>query len=115
MKLSNRSQFLTLFALVIAASVFLFSCAKTAQAQKRPNVIFIITDDQQTGLLGIEGNPVAQTPNIDRIGKEGVIFKNAFVVTPLCSPSRARGNDRSTIVGDELRCLRSVISGSQHP
>lgn len=89
MKLSNRGQLLILVALAIAAGVLLFSCAKTAQAQKRPNIIFIITDDQQVGLLGIEGSPVAQTPNIDRIGKEGVIFKNAFVVTPLCSPSRA--------------------------
>ena len=57
--------------------------------QKRPNIIFIITDDQQTGLLGIEGHPVMETPNIDRIGEEGVFFQNAFVTTPLSSPSRA--------------------------
>jgi len=89
MKISNKSQLLILGALVIAPSFLVVSCAKKQQEQERPNIIFIITDDQQTGLLGIEGNPVAQTPNIDRIGKEGVVFKNAFVVTPLCSPSRA--------------------------
>ncbi|WKN43751.1 sulfatase-like hydrolase/transferase [Tunicatimonas pelagia] len=62
----------------------------TAQDQEsRPNILFIVTDDQQVGLLGIEGNLTAQTPHIDRIGQEGVIFKNAFVTTPLCSPSRA--------------------------
>lgn len=78
-------QFLIAIGLILAGS-----CSKKQDTtQEKPNIIFIITDDQQVGLLGIEGNSVAQTPNIDRIGKEGVIFKNAFVVTPLCSPSRA--------------------------
>lgn len=63
--------------------------AVSQKQDKRPNIIFIITDDQQTGLLGVEGNTTANTPHIDRIGEEGVVFKNAFVVTPLCSPSRA--------------------------
>ncbi len=89
MKITDRGQFLTLFVMAIAASILQFSCVKKQQEQKNPNIIFIITDDQQIGLLGIEGSPVSITPNIDRIGKEGVIFKNAFVVTPLCSPSRA--------------------------
>lgn len=59
------------------------------QEQKKPNIIFILTDDQQTGLLGVEGHPVNKTPNIDRIAEEGIIFKNAFAITPLSSPSRA--------------------------
>ncbi len=54
-----------------------------------PNIIFIITDDQQSGLTSIEGNAVLKTPNIDRIAKEGAMFENFFVATPLCSPSRA--------------------------
>ncbi len=56
---------------------------------ERPNIIFIITDDQQVGLLGVEGNQIAKTPNIDRIAEEGMMFTNFFSVTPLCSPSRA--------------------------
>ena len=80
-----RLEFLVVIGLFLAAS-----CSEEQNtAKKRPNIIFIITDDQQTGLLGIEGSPVSMTPNIDRIGEEGIIFKNAFVVTPLCSPSRA--------------------------
>ena len=89
MKLTNKGQFLTLSAMVISASFLLLSCAKKQHELKRPNIIFIITDDQQTGLLGIEGNPVVRTPNIDRLAKEGATFDNFFVATPLCSPSRA--------------------------
>jgi arylsulfatase A-like enzyme len=54
-----------------------------------PNIIFILVDDMRWDQLGITGHPFAKTPNIDRIGTEGVVFKNAFVTTPLCSPSRA--------------------------
>src|SRR3954464_4066692 len=58
-------------------------------AEPRPNIIFIITDDQRADLLGLAGHPVAKTPHIDRIGREGAWFKNFFPVTPLFSPSRA--------------------------
>jgi len=73
-----------------AGSMLLSGCnMNQSSVQQKPNIIFIITDDQEIGLLGIEGHPVVQTPNIDRIGNEGVLFKNFFVVTPLSSPSRA--------------------------
>ena len=55
----------------------------------RPNIVFVITDDQRWDYLGLAGHPVLKTPNIDRIGREGVWMKNCFTTTPLCSPSRA--------------------------
>ncbi|MGH9802840.1 MAG: sulfatase-like hydrolase/transferase, partial [Blastocatellia bacterium] len=64
----------------------------TTQAQskaKRPNIIFIQTDDQAAWALGASGNRDAYTPNLDRFFREGAYLKNAFVVTPVCSPSRA--------------------------
>lgn len=62
----------------------------TAHAQtSRPNILVIITDDQRWNTLGLAGHPHIKTPNIDRIGKQGVYFKNAFCTTSLCSPSRA--------------------------
>ena len=66
--------------------------SQTASGQKgntRPNIIFILIDDLRWDELGIAGHPYVKTPNIDRIGKEGAVFRNAFMTTPLCSPSRA--------------------------
>ncbi len=57
--------------------------------KKRPNVIVIVTDDQRWNAMSLAGHPHLKTPNIDRLGKEGVYFKNAFCTTSLCSPSRA--------------------------
>jgi arylsulfatase A-like enzyme len=56
---------------------------------ERPNVLVIITDDQRTDAVGLGGSRHLQTPNIDRLGKEGIYFANMFCTTSLCSPSRA--------------------------
>ena len=58
-------------------------------ANTRPNIVFILIDDLRWDELGIAGHPYIKTPSIDRIGKEGAFFRNAFMTTPLCSPSRA--------------------------
>jgi N-acetylglucosamine-6-sulfatase len=55
----------------------------------RPNIVFILIDDLRWDALSSTGHPFAKTPNIDRIAKEGLLFRNAFVTLPLCSPSRA--------------------------
>src|SRR5687768_16512256 len=55
----------------------------------RPNIVFVLMDDHRWDDLGATGHPFAKTPHIDRIAREGVKFNNAFVTTPLCSPSRA--------------------------
>ncbi len=56
---------------------------------RRPNVVFILTDDHRWDCLSVAGHPFLKTPNMDRIAKEGVRFANAFCTTSLCSPSRA--------------------------
>jgi arylsulfatase A-like enzyme len=67
-----------------------FLAASAAFAQtRRPNVVFILTDDQRWDCMSIAGHPFLKTPNLDRIAKEGAYFKNAFCTTALCSPSRA--------------------------
>jgi len=56
--------------------------------KKKPNIIFILTDDQGYGDMSFHGNPVLKTPNMDALALESVRF-NDFVVSPTCSPSRA--------------------------
>jgi N-acetylglucosamine-6-sulfatase len=56
---------------------------------KRPNVVFILTDDQRGDALGCMGHPHLKTPRIDRLAEEGALFRNHFCTTSLCSPSRA--------------------------
>jgi len=58
------------------------------QTQK-PNIIFILTDDHRWDALGFAGNPIIQTPEMDRLAAEGKFFENAFVTTPICAASRA--------------------------
>ena len=58
-------------------------------ATDRPNVIFILTDDQGIWAAGCYGNPEIRTPNIDRLAARGMRFENFFVASPVCSPSRA--------------------------
>jgi arylsulfatase A-like enzyme len=57
--------------------------------RQRPNVLFLMTDEQTFQSLSMNGCPYIDTPNMDRIGLEGVSFNNATCVTPYCSPSRA--------------------------
>jgi len=65
------------------------SLCKAKDTGSKPNVIFILTDDQADWTLGVSGNEQSITPNMDRLAKEGVYLKNAYTVTPVCSPSRA--------------------------
>ena len=62
-----------------------------AAAPSRPNIIFVLTDDQGYGDLSCHGNPILKTPNLDRLHDEGVRFTD-FQVSPTCSPTRAALN-----------------------
>ncbi len=55
----------------------------------RPNVIVILADDLGQTDISLYGNKFISTPNIDRIGQEGVTFSNGYISSPVCSPSRA--------------------------
>jgi len=61
--------------------------AKGPEFQK-PNVVFILTDDQAPWALGLSGHPHADTPHLDKLFKQGMWLKKSYVVTPVCSPSR---------------------------
>jgi N-acetylglucosamine-6-sulfatase len=74
------------FALALALTVFLSSAALAASPATRPNIVFILMDDLRWDEMDY---PFVKVPSIKRIAREGVKFTDAFVTTPLCSPSRA--------------------------
>lgn len=84
-----RKYILIAAAINLVFLTFLCMAQPAAVLQARPNIVFILIDDLRWDELGIAGHPFIKTPNIDRIGKEGALFRNAFMTTPLCSPSRA--------------------------
>ncbi len=67
------------------------SSARAAQPEpsRRPNILFLMTDDQRFDTLGCMGNRIIQTPHLDRLAAEGVVFNNAFVTTSVCAHARA--------------------------
>ena len=77
---------------LLALSIVAVGClAASAQdaAVPRPNFVLMMTDDQRWDTLSLAGNAICKTPNMDRLGREGIVFRNAFVTNALCAPSRA--------------------------
>src|SRR3954453_16427847 len=70
---------------VFASTVF----AAPAATDSRPNIIFIMSDDHAAHAIGAYGSRVNQTPNIDRLAREGLLLRNMFVTNAICTPSRA--------------------------
>src|SRR5689334_16045188 len=58
-------------------------------ADSRPNIIFIMSDDHAAHAISAYGSRVNQTPNLDRLAREGMLLRNVFVTNSICTPSRA--------------------------
>ncbi len=79
---------------ILSVLVILVSCKpekdqKARQSTTRPNIIFIMSDDHAYQAISAYGSQLIQTPNIDRIAKDGMLFTNACVTNSICAPSRA--------------------------
>ncbi|WP_277483628.1 sulfatase-like hydrolase/transferase [Catalinimonas alkaloidigena] len=108
-------------------SLFFYACqSETAENNKRPNIIFLMADDQRADAFGFMGNPHIITPNLDSLASDGVVFENAYHVAPICMPSRSSvmtgqylgthrsGFNRPTnyiITEDEFRSTYPVVLG----
>ena len=78
--------------LFLVLAVYLLSCSRTGKDNRKPNILFIMSDDHTTQAFGIYGSRLAAlnpTPNLDEIAREGMIFDNVFCNNSLCAPSRA--------------------------
>ena len=71
---------------MLALSILAGVCSGQAD---RPNIIFLMSDDQSTYTMGCYGNEDVQTPNLDRLSEDGVTFDNYYVTTAICMASRA--------------------------
>src|SRR5690606_1453770 len=85
--MTNKMHF-TRRALLAGFSIFLHFHVSAQQAA-RPNIIFILTDDQRADAIGYAGNAIIKTPEMDRLARAGVYFEKALVTTPICAASRA--------------------------
>ena len=78
----------------LIACVLLSGCvdpdrAAEPGAAERPNILFVFTDDHASHAISAYGSEINETPNIDRLAEEGMLFRNAFVTNSICAPSRA--------------------------
>ncbi|MCF0073853.1 sulfatase [Dyadobacter sp. CY261] len=67
----------------------LCSAIAAGQVPKRPNIIFLLTDDHRWDALGVMGNKIIHTPHLDALAQRGILFENAHVTTAICMVSRA--------------------------
>jgi len=94
MKKVSRREFLKTLGSAAASGVglsLLPSCSSIGQmaGRKRPNIIFIMTDDHASHALSCYGSKINKTPNLDRLAKGGMLFKNSFCTNSICAPCRA--------------------------
>lgn len=73
---------------LIAASLILAASAASPAAE-RPNIVFVLSDDHAAHAVSAYGSRINQTPNIDRLARQGALFRNCFAVNSICAPSRA--------------------------
>lgn len=85
----NRRDFLKVTGLGMAVPAFPGIVRAAKKTDKKPNIIYLMTDDQRWDTLGCYGNPEFKTHNIDQLAAEGVLFENCFYTVSICMPSRA--------------------------
>lgn len=95
--------------LFVLAAVCVASIGPAAEAAEKndalPNLLFIMTDQQRFDAMSCAGNAVLETPNMDRIAREGVMFRNAYTANPVCVPSRA-------VLLTGLSCVNVHVEGN---
>ena len=56
--------------------------------KKKPNILFLMSDEHRADVTGYEGDPVVRTPTLDWLAKTGTVFRNAYTPSPVCVPGR---------------------------
>lgn len=74
---------------VIVFGILIMAQGVIAKPEKKPNLLFIMTDQQRADAIGIAGNGIIKTPNLDRLAKQGAYFRNTYTQCAVCAPARA--------------------------
>ncbi len=77
------------FLLLPLGALGLYSCGKQKEESRRPNILFVMTDDHTTQAISCYGSKLVETPHMDRLAAEGMRFDNCYAVNALSGPSRA--------------------------
>lgn len=80
------------FVLLVLLALLLPACQSSSEktpGTTPPNVLLIFTDQQNIDMMSAMGNPLLQTPNMDRLARRGAMFKNAYCTSPVCGPARS--------------------------
>lgn len=93
--------------IIIAFVLTLLGCQPDSK-QNQPNIIFIMSDDHAFQAISAYGSGLNETPNIDKIAEQGIIFNKAFVSNSICAPSRA------VILSGKFSHLNGVKGNSEH-
>lgn len=74
---------------MLPALALLLLASGAASPASRPNILFVMADDHAAHAISAYGSRVNETPNLDRLAREGMLFRNTFVTNSICTPSRA--------------------------
>lgn len=74
---------------IVAGLTLLLTASATFAADSRPNILFVFTDDHAYQAIGAYGSKINQTPNLDRLAREGMLFRECYVTNSICGPMRA--------------------------
>lgn len=89
MKEVSRRDFLKCAGVGAAALMMPGAIVRAAQDKKKPNIVFILIDDMGQRDVGCYGSKIHETPNIDRLASQGMLFTDGYAACPVCSPTRA--------------------------
>ena len=85
-----NTQFKKYILITVSLILGLSINAQELKKDKRPNIIFLLTDDQRYDALSCTGNKEIETPNIDRLADKGVVFNKYYTTTAICMASRSQ-------------------------
>ncbi len=84
----RRAPFFPRRAVLLSGLCLALLAAGASAAERRPNLLFVLTDDQRWDSLGLTGGTVARTPHLDRLAAEGTFFPQGTITSAICTPSR---------------------------